>query len=113
MEKNHNASKRGKPEVEKGIGSYNGNAGGSIETNNAKKNGEERLGLLKELVSLNSEVSKLQMEHIETEDSIVHELMRLSGLIAQLRMLDSKSLTNDVISDFDSLFDKYLKKLKM
>jgi hypothetical protein len=106
MGKKDYKSKYKKSNVEKGFGTNNGDADTGIENDNR----EEKTELLRKLASLNSELSRLTMDNSETEDSIIHELMRLSGLIAQLRMLDQHLLPENIESDFDRLFDEYLKK---
>lgn len=106
MGRKDHKSKDEKSNVEKGSKTNNGYAGTGIENDN----GEEKVELLRKLVSLNSELSRMMMDNSETEDSIIHELMRLSGLIAQLRMLDPHLLPENIGNDFDRLFDEYLKK---
>ncbi len=108
MEKNEHREESRNSEIRRRFKQDKRSAGGGIEVDN----GEKKVKLMKELASVKGEESRIHMEYVENEDAIINELMRLSGLIAQLRMLDNSVYVGKVYGEFEVLFNKYMKKLR-
>lgn len=88
------------------FGGDNKNTGCYIE----KTYGVEKTDLIRKILSLKSEDARLHLEYVFLEESIVNNLMRLSGLISESRIKEKTENLNGLINRFSFLFDKYMKK---
>jgi len=78
---------------------------------NLEKNyGKDKIELIRRLVDLKSTEARLNIEIVEAEKSMLAEVLRLSGLIGELRLLETPSVINPIEQEFLVLFDKYVKK---
>jgi len=87
-------------------GGNNKDAGRDIE----KAYVVEKSELIWKILSLKSEDARLHLKYVFTEESIINNLMRLSGLISESRIREKTANMNELIGRFGLLFDKYLKK---
>lgn len=88
------------------FGGDNKVAGSNIE----KIYGIEKAELIWKIFSLKSEDAKLHLKYVFTEESIINNLLRLSGLISESRIKEKTENLNEIINRFSFLFDKYMKK---
>jgi hypothetical protein len=107
MEENEHSEENGNSQIKKRSEQDKRYAGGGVEVNNEEKKFE----IIKALALTKAEESRIHMEYVEHQDAIINELLRLSGLIAQLRMLD-ESDAESIYTEFEFFFNKYLKKLR-
>jgi hypothetical protein len=58
-------------------------------------------------------MANLNLQISDLENSIYTGILSLSGLISMYRLASKESPKDEVISQFDTLFDKYIKPRKI
>ena len=91
---------------EKRSGGDNGNGG----ENTTENHGKVKEDFIRRFLFVRSEEASLHLVYIDTLDSVMNNLFRLSGLISQLRLMEKQSEADEFSTRFDLLFDKYLSK---
>jgi hypothetical protein len=76
----------------------------------AENYGKGKEDLIRKFLSVKSEEASLHLEYVDTLESLVNNLFRLSGLLSQLRLMEMVNEFSKFNTRFDLLFDKYLSK---
>lgn len=63
--------------------------------------------LIMELLDLNAKEAALNLKCVNVETTIRNDLLKLSGLLGQLKSKTNEKLVDDMYSLFYELFDKY------
>ena len=93
-------------------GNERGSGNANFDSERDLFNDEQKTKIIRRLIELKSKMANLNLQISDLENSLYTQILSLSGLISMYRLTFKENPKAEVTSEFDRLFEKYIKPRK-
>ena len=94
-------------------GNERGSGNDNFDSERDLFNDGEKTKIIRRLIELKSKMANLNLQVSDLENSLYNQILSLSGLITMYRLTLKENPKTEITSEFDRLFEKYIKPRKV